>query len=109
MRYWPDHPDMDWPAALPNIGDSLDAFEALFKSLGYEECDSPDLEEGIEKIAIYAYADGEPARTARQVESGRWASKMGLSDKDIEHDTLEDVGGEGSYGSPVKIMRRPRA
>ena len=109
LRYWPNDPDMYWPDTLPDAGDGRDAFEALFASLGYERCDSADLEPGIEKVAIYTYADGDPAHAARQVESGRWTSKMGLWAEDIEHDTLDDIAGEDGYGSPELIMRRLRA
>lgn len=108
LRYAPNDPDLRWPDNLPEVDDDLDAMEALFASMGYQRCDSADLEPATEKIAIYTYADGELAHAARQVESGRWASKMGLQSEDIEHDSLEDVAGENAYGSPAIIMSRPR-
>lgn len=108
LRYWPGDPYQIWPDDLPDLDDDLDAIEALFASMGYERCDSADLEPATEKIAIYTYADGDPAHAARQVKSGRWASKMGLQSEDIEHDSLNDLAGEDAYGSPEIIMSRPR-
>ena len=43
------------------------------------------LQDGYEKIAIYAL-DGEPTHAARQLDTGRWTSKLGKHE-DIEHDT----------------------
>jgi hypothetical protein len=72
---------------------------------GYEPCESSDIEEGFEKIAIFADAYGEPRHAARQLPAGGWASKLG-DHVDIEHDNLAAVGGE-FYGEPVVFMRRP--
>lgn len=114
MRYWPNNRDSDWPADLPPISDEREAFKALFVSLGYEECDATDNEAGYERVALYGYDDGELSHAARQLETGRWASKLGLgSTEDIEHDSLEDLYGDGQriegYGSVVLVMRRQRA
>ena len=63
------------------------------------------LEQGIEKIAIYA--DGKVyEHAARQLANGKWTSKMGKGEV-IEHDTPEDLVGP-AYGQVVKFMQRKR-
>ena len=64
------------------------------------------LEEGFEKIALYADGD-EYMHASRQLETGKWTSKMGLVGERIEHDTPEDVTGP-AYGDVVKFMQRKR-
>lgn len=76
-----------------------------FETLGYVTCPDSVLEKGWEKVALFAKANDEPAHAARQLESGRWTSKLGGS-KDIAHE-LEAVCGP-YYGNPVLFMKRPR-
>ena len=80
----------------------------LFLAAGYELCGDGNLEDGYEKIAIYA-KDGEPTHAARQLGDGRWTSKLGKYE-DIEHDSLDALNGEGfgEYGSVALFMVRPR-
>jgi len=85
---------------------NLASFEAAYATKGYVRCDHPDLEEEVEKIAVYVL-DGVPKHVARQLASGRWTSKLGDL-KDIDHATLDDLAGP-FYGHPVLFMRRPRA
>lgn len=113
-RWWwpgPEEPGgAYWPEGLPRET-TLDNFRNAFRLLGYEECDSFELEDGYEKVAIYASASGVPTHAARQLSSGRWASKLGKF-VDVHHARLEGVmGGEGlaDYGSPVLAMRRPKS
>ena len=72
---------------------------------GFERSESSDPEPGYEKIAIYVDRRGLPLHAARQLESGRWTSKMGELE-DIEHDTLDALEGP-KYGKPVRYLRRP--
>jgi hypothetical protein len=59
--------------------------------VGFAVCADGALEDGIEKIGIYA--DGpEYMHAARHLETGKWTSKMG-PDERIEHDTPEDIAG----------------
>jgi hypothetical protein len=67
-----------------------------FRTLGYVSCDSGDLEEGYEKIAIYMDEDSEVSHMARQLNTGLWTSKCGDLE-DIQHN-LEDLEGEYGYG-----------
>ncbi|WP_293105967.1 hypothetical protein [Moorena sp. SIOASIH] len=71
--------------------------------LGYVICETPDLEENYQKIAIYMLND-QPTHVARQLLNGKWTSKLG-QDEDIEHDTLEGLTGE-RYGQVAQVMKR---
>lgn len=102
--WWPGAPQIGyWP---PNVKDepTLDAFEEAFALLTYGRCDSADLEEGFEKVAIYA-SEGEVTHAARQLPNGRWTSKLGKN-IDIEH-TLRGLEGP-LYGHVVRVLKRPR-
>ncbi|MHB1034132.1 MAG: DUF7689 domain-containing protein [Pirellulales bacterium] len=104
-RFW--WPDVDgdgyWPPGILRE-ETLAAFLAAFKSLGYAVCDNGDFEAGIAKVAIYADADGTPTHAARQLSSGRWTSKMGRG-VDIEHDCPADLTGR-VYGDVAAFLKR---
>jgi hypothetical protein len=93
--YWPDGIRRD---------DSVEAWIELFELHGYRRCDSADLEEGIEKIAIYSDSNGEALHVARQLSSGEWTSKIGKLE-DIRHRALDDLAGR-DYGHVSVLMRR---
>jgi len=61
------------------------------------------IEDGWEKIAIFADEQGEPLHAARQLPSGRWTSKLG-ADVDIEHD-LAALEGD-LYGKVACFLKR---
>jgi hypothetical protein len=50
-------------------------------------------------------AQGSPTHAARQLDNGRWTSKLGELE-DIEH-SLRDLEG-AAYGTVVQVMKRPR-
>jgi hypothetical protein len=106
--WWPDQfstsDDPYWPPGVPRE-ETVEAFRQLFATLGYEVCNDDRLEEGYEKVAIFAYT-GVPKHAARQLPSGRWTSKLGQME-DIEHD-LHDLTGM-VYGSFALVMKRPRS
>lgn len=87
----------------------MEAFVALYRSLGYVLCENSDVEDGCEKIVIYVGATGRPTHAARQLSSGQWTSKLGRS-ADVEHDSPEEVGALGEsqyhYGSVAAILKR---
>lgn len=89
-----------WPDGAAN-DDTLDAFIQAFGTLGYVPCDSPDLEPGFEKVAIYVKSDI-PTHAARQLSNGRWTSKLGRSER-IEHDF--DALEGAIYGQIAQIMK----
>jgi hypothetical protein len=94
-----------WPDSVPSEP-TFDAHVAAFRSVGYEACDTDDLEVGYEKIALYASRDGDPKHAARQLPNGRWTSKMGKSE-DIEHVNLACLEGD-VYGTVRQMMKRKR-
>lgn len=96
--YWPENLSKEL---------TLDSIVELFRQTGYEVCSDGSLQVGYEKIAIYT-KDGVPTHAARQLENGRWTSKLG-NYHDIEHDSLEALNGDGfgEYGSVAVFMARP--
>ena len=92
-----------WPEGIS--ADTLEGWKAVFELHNYRECESESFEPEFEKVAIYVYPNGDPSHVARQIGSGKWSSKLGLS-FDIEHETLDSLNGE-EYGSVGVIMQRP--
>ena len=93
--YWPEHVERS---------DALAAFKRVFRDLDYGDCDNAGDTQIRERIAIFV-RDNSVTHVARQLESGRWTSKLGQS-VDIRHD-LKDLEGE-CYGRVVAFMCRPR-
>jgi hypothetical protein len=105
-NWW--EPDEDgigyWPPGVPREY-SLDAYLWALESVGFERCDSANLEPGFEKVAFFAKATA-PTHAARQLANGKWTSKLGPSE-DIEHVLDALTGHDGhEYGQVVQIMRR---
>jgi len=96
-HYWP-------PGILPQQ-ESVEAFNALYTSLGYFACKNGAFEIGYEKIALYA-KNGRPTHAARMLSDGRWTSKMGRWE-DLTH-SLHALTGNGpnEYGDVVRFFRR---
>jgi hypothetical protein len=94
-----------WPEGVPYIV-TLEAFAQALATEGYEPCATGDLENGVEKAAIFAWPNGRPRHAARQLEDGTWTSKIG-EDVDICHNSLEGMAG-AAYGQPVMFLRRAR-
>ena len=98
-------PRHKWPEGAA-LNMRVDSVVQAYELLGFEKADSAELEDGIEKIAVYG--TGEWAdHAARQTESGQWTSKLGLAGKDVEHDSLDAVSG-GVYGSMIQILKHSR-
>jgi hypothetical protein len=87
-----------------NLDLRLETYISYYENLGFSQTDTIQLEEGVIKIAIYTDAKKEFTHVARQLSNGIWTSKIG-DWEDIEHTTLEAVGGK-SYGNPAVIMRK---
>jgi hypothetical protein len=105
--WWcPLNPDdgATWPDGVPKRWD-IEALIILFNQIGYEVCETPEVEEGFEKVAIYRKDDGWPTHAARQLSSGAWKSKLG-SWEDIEHRSLRCLEGD-EYGTASVFMKRP--
>lgn len=103
-KMWPKTRYYFWPPGVRNE-ETIDAFVDLFRSVGYEVCLDGSVEQGYEKVAIYAKGT-KPTHAARQCSSGKWTSKIGWLYEDIKHDDPAVL--EIYYGSVVKYMRRPR-
>lgn len=101
--WWPDPMQTAyWPPGVPRQ-ETLEAFEAAYRTLGFFPCADESVEAGFRKIALYAKA-GVPTHAARQLSDGRWTSKLG-DYEDIEHMTLQAL--EGSlYGTVALLLRR---
>ncbi len=85
--------------------ESLSAFIAAYKQLGFRPCPTAAYEPEFEKIALYM-KDGSPRHAAKQLPNGLWSSKLGSS-VDIQH-TLDALNG-GPYGEhAVYMKRRPK-
>lgn len=99
---WPDSTEDDyWPNEVAREA-TITAFIAAFAALGFEICDSEELEPGREKVAIYASHDL-PKHAARQLPDGSWTSKCGNLE-DITHslNALEGI----RYGKVTVILSR---
>jgi hypothetical protein len=94
-----------WPPGIPRE-ETVAAFEAAFATLEYVRCDDAAKEPGFERVALFADMNANPTHAARQLDNGRWTSKLGELD-DIEHD-LRDLEGN-VYGVVVQFMKRPAA
>lgn len=93
-----------WPPGFP-LNDSVDTLISIFEVHGYTGCDIADSDPGYERVAIYSL-DGRFKHAARQLASGRWASKLG-EEQDIEHERAEHAQCR-DYGALTHVLRRKR-
>lgn len=101
-HWWWPAPGCYWPDGAPQQ-ETIDSFIMAFGSLGYAVCDDYHLEQGHEKVVLYAL-NGKPTHMARQMADGKWASKLGKS-FDIEHQNPDVVAGN-LYGALILVMKR---
>lgn len=99
--WWP-HPKARWPHSIPKQ-ETIAAFVTMFRARGYVQCETGDLEQGFQKLALYALNQA-PKHAARQLPSGRWTSKIGRN-IDIEHTTPRGLEGP-FYGSVVVYFKK---
>ncbi|MGH2412920.1 MAG: DUF7689 domain-containing protein [Microcystaceae cyanobacterium] len=104
--WWPDPMEQEyWPDGVPRE-ETLLAFIAAFRTIGYEICNDALLESGFQKIALYADAQNVPRHVARQLPNGEWTSKIGQYE-DIQHQTLNALTGDTpAYGAVVQVMKK---
>lgn len=110
--WWPDQYRLYyWPSNVPRR-ETIEAFIQAFGTLGYSVCSNPDFELGYEKVAIYVDNENKPTHAARQLDNGKWTSKIGKW-VDVEHDlnTLErNYFAEGKhfprYGKAAVFLKR---
>lgn len=104
-RWWEPCAGYHWPDGVPR-NYSVETLEAAYKAMGYKVCKDGALEEGFEKVAIFAIDKDFYEHAARQLPDGKWTSKLGKN-KDIEHDLASALEG-ADYGKIVRYMKRPR-
>lgn len=81
---WPDEYETGaWPPQLPR-NETLENFRRFFELCGFVNCENGDLNCQLEKIAIYTDDDNNVCHVARQLQDGKWTSKLGVS-VDISH------------------------
>jgi hypothetical protein len=101
-RWWePIGRGYHWPVGLP-FTQTVKGLIGMLNHEGFKVCPDDSLEADFEKVAIYANGPNYE-HIARQLEDGKWTSKLGKGE-DIEH-TLEGLDGD-LYGSVVSILRR---
>jgi hypothetical protein len=91
-----------WPIAKRE--ETVACFVEAYQSRGFEVCE-PELEPEFERIVIYTL-NGIPTHAARQIENGKWVSKLGPWE-DIEHNTAKAVE-EYIYGKATAYMKKKR-
>lgn len=95
--YWPPGVEREW---------TLAAIRKIFSMHGYSTEGNLQLEPGWDKVAFYFDGDGVPQHFARQLENGKWTSKLGDL-IDVEHDNLECLEGP-LYGKVGLILKREK-
>jgi hypothetical protein len=102
--WWPDPMGQAyWPPGVPRE-ETIAAFEHAYSLQAYAQRSDATLEQGKQKIAIFADRNEKPTHAARQLRDGWWASKLGKG-IDIEHE-LSALDGP-TYGTVAVILARP--
>jgi len=103
--WWPDDPVIGYGYWPPSVVRALtiEAFIAAFNTRGFVVCLDGSLENGFEKIAIFADHNSEPTHAARQLPDGVWTSKFG-DFEDVRHVDLACIEGP-LYGQVSVYMR----
>jgi hypothetical protein len=76
MAHW-WQPGSYWPVEVDTGEYGIGVLEAAFVALGFVPCESGLPEPGIEKVALYAESGLLYTHAARQLDSGKWTSKLG--------------------------------
>jgi hypothetical protein len=102
-QIWPDEDEqLSWPPDMQRA-ETVQCIQEFLERVGFEVCTGRHVEQGYEKIALYADSKG-PQHFARQLPNGAWTSKLGDL-VDGEHSTLAVLEG-GQFGSVAKIFKR---
>lgn len=105
-KHWEPSVGYYWPDA--NREHSIAGWIRALRHLDFAPCTDGALEAGFEKLAIYADGDM-PTHVARQLQDGRWSSKIGVGWEDIAH-TLDALTGNPTpdlpYGFVVQFLKR---
>lgn len=104
---WPVVPqerevDMFWRNSC-GYDDRIETFMSFYHSLGFVETQDGRIEDGFDKIALYA-KDGLCTHAALMLPSGLWTSKLGPY-HDIQHSTPAVLEGP-VYGTVACYMKK---
>lgn len=103
LWWWPDPTNQNyWPDGVSRTA-TVESFLAAYNTIGYQICDSFEMENGYEKIVIFVDANNTPTHAARQISESAWTSKLGRS-YDIAHG-FSGLNGK-DYGTPQVVMKR---
>jgi len=95
-----------WPDGVPR-SETIEAYSASFATRGWEVCEDGSLEEGFEKVVLYAKNNGtQPWHASRQLADGTWVTKFGTN-ADAVHAEVEALTSR-ALGRPVRFFRRRR-
>src|ERR1035437_2064766 len=89
---------------IGNYDNNVQKYIKYFTELGFIKTENSQFVKDVQKIAIYANENKDFVHVARQLNNGKWTSKLGEWE-DIEHTTLEVLAGD-SYGNPYIIMEK---
>jgi len=101
-KWWEPSVDGWWPEGCPRTT-KLSSYVAAYESQGFVSCEDHYLEEGYDKIVVYADSHGQGVHAAKQLDDIWWSSKMGTN-IDIRHH-LEALDGP-FYGARTVYMKR---
>jgi hypothetical protein len=99
-------PGYSWPQGVKREW-SVSSCRGVLEFHGYVDCTDGSFEEGITKVAVFVDGNGVPQHFARQIEGGKWTSKLGDL-IDIIHDDLDCVKCE-RYGAAKYYYRKKAA
>jgi len=103
LEWWePDYENGVWFEDVDNER-TIKNVEIVFQKFGFKVCEDETLEKGFLKIAVFSTDEIHFNHVARQLESGNWTSKIGVS-FDVEH-SLESME-NGIYGNVVLFMKK---
>jgi len=95
LGFWPSNVSREF---------TLNSYIEAYETLGYTRCENAEYEESFEKVVIFVDPNGKPTHAARQLNSGRWTSKLGQLE-DIEHNLEGLIGSQ--YGYVGIYLKRP--
>ncbi len=96
--FWPVGIEREW---------TTPAIRKLLSHFGFEEeAENSDPEDGYVKVAVYLDNDGTPTHFARQLENGKWTSKLGEL-IDVDHETLDCLECD-AYGAAGFFLKKRR-
>lgn len=96
-------PGYYWPFGAQR-GRDLNALISCFEAIGYILCDNDELEDGFEKVALFADQWGVWTHAAKQLDNGHWSSKLGDCE-DIMHEKPYHLNSK-LYGQVACCMKR---